>query len=102
MTTTEAVNKPVKVFQHKNVKVAVWRNETVQNGQTVVFYTATSECIYRDKKTGEWKSSHSYGDREIPLLQLGMADALQFITRREPKTAGTDDVPFDPEDHVDR
>ena len=80
---TQSTNVPVKEFRAGNIKAAVWQNEVEQNGNKVVRHSITHQKRYRDKTTGEWKTSTSYFPDDIPKLRLVLQEAYAFIVLKE-------------------
>lgn len=56
--------KPVHEIRFGAVKLAIWENET-QNGTR---HNVTVTRLYKDKDSGEWKYSDSFGRDDLPLL----------------------------------
>lgn len=56
--------KPVHEIRLGAVKAAIWENET-QNGTR---HNVTVSRLYKDKDSGEWKYSDSFGRDDLPLL----------------------------------
>jgi hypothetical protein len=58
----EAKTKPVHEIRLGRIKAAIWANETEQG----VRHNVTISRLYKDGN--EWKSSHSFGREELPLV----------------------------------
>lgn len=71
-------NKPVHVFRRRGVKVSVFENQS--GGAT--FYKVADQKIYRDEQ-GAYKTTHSYARDDIPVLQLMLSRAYEFILDQE-------------------
>lgn len=80
MTTTMS-NKPVRVFRRRGVKVAVFRNESGEH----TFHKVAVQKIYREDG-GEWKTTNSLGRDDLPLAQMLIGRAWEFILDEEAKT----------------
>ena len=59
----EGKAKPVHEVRLGRIKAAIWANET-ENG---VRHNVTISRLYKDGD--EWKSSHSFGRDELPLVE---------------------------------
>lgn len=76
-------NQPVKEFKAGRIRAAIWKNEVEQNGQTVSRFSVKIESRYRDKKTGEWKSTNQYFPEDLPKVTLVSAKAFEYTSLRE-------------------
>ena len=76
-------NRPVQTVRHRNIKAAIWRNET-QNGP---MYSITPSRSYRDGEA--WKDSHSFSYDEIMNLTKVLLDAHTCITALRDKERTT-------------
>ncbi len=74
------MNKPTKKFESGGVSVAIWANqiETANGPKTVD--RVTVERRYKDQATGEWKSTGSFRDNELPRLILALQKAYEHLT----------------------
>jgi len=72
-------NKPVKKFRAGRVTAAVFRHEHTKDDRQVVSHSVNVELRYRDKKTGEWKSSAFFYADDLPRLELVAKKAFEFI-----------------------
>ena len=66
---------------------AVWENPMVINGKTVTVLKATVQRRYKDKSSGEWKSSGSFSRNEIPLAIFCLQKAFEEIVDKQNKAA---------------
>jgi len=84
--TEQRSNRPVKDFRSGGVAVSLWRNETEQNGRTVVTHSATISKRYRDKD-GIWQDSSSFFLSDLPRLELVVRKAYEHLALRETEEA---------------
>ena len=76
-------NQPVKEFRAGGVKAAIWKKEAQQDGQTVVSHSVKVQKSYRDKLTGEWKTTDYFYPQDLPKLILTAQKAFEYISLRE-------------------
>lgn len=79
-------NQPIKEFRIGIISAAIWRNETVQDGKTVVMHSVRIQKRFR-KQSGEWENTDYYFPEDLPKLQLVVAKAFEFISLKESKDA---------------
>jgi hypothetical protein len=73
-------NRPVHEIRHRNVRAAIWKNQTV-NG---VMYTVTISRSYRSGE--EWRDSRSFRFDDLPIIAKLMFDAHTYISSlRDPR-----------------
>ena len=70
---------PVAKFRAGQVSAALWQNDIQIRGQTVKVLKATVQRRYKDKDSGEWKSSMSFSRNEIPLAIYCLGKAFEKI-----------------------
>ena len=70
---------PVAKFSAGQISSALWQNDIQIRGQTVRVLKATVQRRYKDKDSGEWKSSNSFGRNEIPLAIYCLQKAFEKI-----------------------
>ena len=70
---------PVKKIRVSNISCALWENEINVNGTTKTLLRATLDRRYKDPKTGEWKSSGSYGRNDIPICVYVLQKAFEAM-----------------------
>ena len=70
---------PVAKFRAGQVSAALWRNDIQVRGQTIQVLKATVQRRYKDKDSGEWKSSSSFSRNEIPLAVYCLQKAFEKI-----------------------
>lgn len=77
MSSGEASNKPVAVFKARCVKVAVFANPAEKG----MFYKTSVQRIYKDGE--DWKTTTSLGRDDLPVAQLLLGKAFDFILQAE-------------------
>ena len=69
------------------------------NGKTVTVFKATVQRRYKDKTSGEWKSSGSFGRNEIPLaifcLQKALEEIIAMQNQASENAGSVEEVPVD-------
>ena len=86
---SKAKDKPVHQIRRGSVKAAIWANET-DNG---IKYNVTFSRLYKDKESGSWRSSESFGGGVDCLLLAKTAEAaFNWVAERadEKETDGQD------------
>lgn len=86
--STQANDRPIREFRSRGLKVAVWENQTEQDGQTVVQHSLTTQKRYRDRQTGEWKDSSTLFPDDILRMARLLERAYDWIEMREAEPAG--------------
>jgi len=80
---------PKAKFRAGQVSSALWENTIQVRGQAVKILKATVQRRYKDKDSGEWKSSMSFSRNEIPLAIWCLQKAFEKII--ESQNGGSDD-----------
>ena len=70
---------PMAKFRAGQVSSALWQNDIQVRGQTIKVLKASVQRRYKDKETGEWKSSMSFSRNEIPLAIHCLQKAFEKI-----------------------
>ena len=81
MTTTTS-NKPARVFRRRGVKVSVFRNEAGEH----IFHKVVVQKIYKEGG-GEWRTTTSLGRDDLPVAQMLIGRAWEFILDEEARTS---------------
>ena len=68
--TSTTPQPPEKEFRAGTISAAIWRNETEQDGRTVVQHSVRINKRYRDPKTGDWRDSDYFFANDLPRLKL--------------------------------
>jgi hypothetical protein len=80
-------NKPVKKFQAGGICAALWQNKmTLKDGRHIETLSVSLDRRYKDSD-GEWKSSSSLKENDIPKAMLVLAKAYEFMTAGDPNQA---------------
>lgn len=80
---------PIAKFRAGQVSSALWENDIQVRGQTIKILKATVQRRYKDKDSGEWKSSTSFSRNEIPLAIYCLQKAFEKIV--EAQNGSSDD-----------
>ena len=79
-----ANNKPIKVFRAAGVKASVFENQNTYNGKQSTIFRIAIDKSYKDRSTGEWKSTNSFSaSTELPLAILVLSKAYEFVAMKE-------------------
>lgn len=70
--------KPIHVLRRRGVKVSVFRNEAGEH----IFHKVAVQKIYKEGG-GEWKTSNSLGRDDLPVAQMLIGRAWEFILDEE-------------------
>lgn len=65
---------PVHTVRHRNLKAAIWRNETAKGAM----YNVTITRSYREEDY--WRDSHSFGYDDLMNLSALLYEAHAFIS----------------------
>lgn len=74
-------NQPVKNFKAGYVSVAVWPNTTKEDHR--VFHTVTLERSYKDKESGEWRSTPSLRKQDLLSTARLLCQAYDFMQTKD-------------------
>lgn len=74
--------KPIKEFRIGRIQVAIWKNESEENGKTIVKHSIRIQKSFRDED-GEYKDTNNYFPDELPKLSLAVSKAFEFIALKE-------------------
>ena len=81
--TEQTAQRPLKQFRAGGIRVAIWQNEGVRNGQPILLHSVTLNKRYRDQNTGEWTDSNSFFPDDLPRLRLLLDKAYEHIMLRD-------------------
>ncbi len=73
--------KPVKVFRLRGVTASVFANQAKSEGRDITFHKVSVQRIYKDGD--EWRTTTNFGRDELPIAQLLMSRAWEFILDAE-------------------
>lgn len=76
---SERKPQPERIFRYGCISVAVWENESSEGD---IFYTTNLQSRYQDKK-GEWQTTYSINQRDLPAAIRAMQRAMEYIEMRE-------------------
>jgi len=79
-------NLPIHTVRHRNIKAAIWRNQTEKGDM----YNVTVSRSYREGE--EWRDSHSFGYDDLMNLAKVLYDAHSHISSlraKEPARSNT-------------
>jgi hypothetical protein len=77
-------NQPVHTVRHRNIKGAIWRNDTAKGPM----YNVTVTRSYRDGE--EWRDSNSFGYDDLMNLAAVLYEAHGFISSLRAKDYADD------------
>jgi hypothetical protein len=80
--------QPIAKFRAGQVSSALWENDIQVRGGTVKILKATVQRRYKDKDSGEWKSSMSFSRNEIPLAIYCLQKAFEKIIDAQSEGSG--------------
>ncbi len=100
--TNQTRNVPEKKFgpYAGGVGVAIWANRIeTDDGPRIVRSVTINPRRYRDRESGEWKNSSSYGLNDVHLLLFALEQAREFMLMQPlPETHATvtdsDPIPY--------
>jgi hypothetical protein len=75
-----AANKPVHTIRHRNIKAAIWKNQTT-NG---AMYNVTVARSYQDEGE-QWHDTQSFGFDDLLVVAKLMYDAHSYINTQRSK-----------------
>lgn len=79
-------NRPVHVVRLRNIRAAIWANDT----EVGLRYNVTVSRLYKDNDDDQWKTSESFGRDDLLLLAKVVDLAHTWITEQMQAS----DVPF--------
>lgn len=77
----ENPRKPNEVRSFDRVQAAIWRNEDPSGDPRKVYWTFSFSCSFKDK-SGEWKNSKTFTERDLPQLGLAIQWALNQMVNK--------------------
>ncbi len=78
--TAATANKPVHTVRHRNIKAAIWKNQTA-NG---TMYNVTIGRSYQDESE-RWHDTQSFGFDDLLVVAKLMYDAHSYINAQRSK-----------------
>ncbi len=76
-------NQPEKKINAGAIQVSVWKNQTQKDGKTSEYKTVSFDRRYKDKQTGEWKSTNSLRVNDIPKAITALTKAYEHLIIKE-------------------
>src|ERR1041384_853631 len=73
---TTDCNLPVHTVRHRNLKAAIWRNQTEKGAM----FNVTVTRSYRDKADGKWHDMNSFGYDDLMNVAALMSEAHAYIS----------------------
>src|ERR1051325_328483 len=78
---TSASQKPVKVIRLRGVSTSIFANQGKSDGRDITFHQVSIQRSYKDGD--EWKQTTSFGRDDLPVLDLVLKRAWEFILDTE-------------------
>ncbi len=75
------MSHPEQKFSAGAVSASVWANENTVDGKVIKNHSVTFQKRYKDTD-GQWKSSSSLMDRDLPNAMVVLAKAYEFMKLR--------------------
>jgi hypothetical protein len=76
------MSSPKEIIRIGSVSVSIFENTIVKDDKTLVIPKAVFQVRYKDKKTGEWKSTTSLSVNDIPKAINALQKAYQVMTEK--------------------
>ena len=76
-------NKPEKRVSAGAIQASVWRNEIQKDGKISEYKTISFDRRYKDKKTGEWKSTNSMRITDLPKAIAVLSKVYEYLVIKE-------------------
>ena len=76
------MSKPIEVIRVGAVNVSIFENTILKDGVTMTIPKAVFQVRYKDKTTGEWKSTSSLSVNDIPKAINALEQAYKFLTEK--------------------
>jgi len=80
---TQQDRSPIKEFRAASIKAAIWSEEHKEQGRSVVRHTVRIQKRYRDKDSGEWRTTEYFFPNDLPRLCLVAEKAFEYIALNE-------------------
>jgi hypothetical protein len=88
-TETPSSTKPVKTFRLRGISASIFPNHAQSDGRDIIFHKVSVQRSYKDGD--EWKHTTSFGRDDLPVLQIVLQRAWEFILDTE-AARGKDDA----------
>ena len=76
---------PVKKFTTGAISATIWLNSTTKDGKDIEYNTVSFERRYKDKE-GNWKSSNSLRQTDLPKALVVLQKAYEHLVLKELQT----------------
>ncbi len=88
-----AGNMPEKKFRAGGISATIWQNSSKNpKGEETTYKTVSIDRNYKDKVSGEWKSTNSFRASDLPKLALVAQKAFEYVTFKEPEDGRSQDM----------
>ncbi|RKY10690.1 MAG: hypothetical protein DRP56_00290 [Planctomycetota bacterium] len=74
---------PYKTLRAGKMSIALWQNEITQQGRTFTQHSARIQKRYRDKQTGEWKTTEYLYRQDLADLIVCAQKAFETVSLTE-------------------
>ncbi len=78
---TAVSQKPVKVFRLRGISASIFANPATVDGREFTFHKVSLQRSYKDGN--EWKQTTSLGRDDLPVVNLVLQRAWEFILDSE-------------------
>ena len=78
---TTTPKKPLKVIRLRGVSASIFANQAKSEGRHITFHKVSVERCYKDGD--EWKYTTSFGRDDLPVMNLVLKRAWEFILDTE-------------------
>ncbi len=80
MTSKTNGNLPEKKFSAGAVRATIWKNTgSKKTGEAIEYRTVSFERVYKDKQSGEWKSTNSLRLNDLPKAVVVLNKAYEHL-----------------------
>lgn len=76
------MTKPEQKFKAGAISATLWKNQSQKNGQTIEYHTVSLERNYKDQ-SGQWKSTSSMRQTDLPKAVLVLSKAFEHLSMAE-------------------
>jgi len=73
--------KPVKVIRLRGVSASIFANQAKSDGRDITFHKVSLQRSYKDGD--EWKQTSSFGRDDLPIVNLVLKRAWEFVLDTE-------------------
>ena len=77
----QSSNKPLKVFRLRGISASIFANKAKSENRDITFHKVSVQRAYKDGD--EWKNTTSFGRDDLPVLQIVLQRAHEFILDTE-------------------